>query len=147
MPRKKIAPVKRLLQKSVSDLTKNVESFFVDILVENTPEPLKDFVVSSLGAPRTGVEAIYRDKLAAKSKGKTEVQTPDGRIDILTKREVIEVKSAAAWKHALGQVLAYGKHYPSHQKRLHLYGELSKDKLAQIKQQCKLYDVTVTWEK
>lgn len=147
MPRKKIDPLQRLIQKSVLDLTENVENFFVDILIENTPEPLKDFVESSLGASRTGVEAIYRDRLAAKLKGKTEVQTPDGRIDILTTKEVIEVKSASAWKHALGQVLAYGKHYPSRQKRLHLYGELSKDKLAKIRQHCKLYNVSVTWEK
>nr|WP_290222762.1 hypothetical protein [Trichocoleus desertorum] len=147
MRRKKANPLQRLLKKSVSDFNQNLENFLVDTLIEVTPEPLKEFVESSFDRRQTGREAEYRDRLAAKLKGKIEVQTPDGRIDVLTKKEVIEVKCAPDWKHGLGQVLAYSKYYPSHQKRLHLYGEVTPQKLRQIKQQCQSHEVAVTWEK
>jgi hypothetical protein len=147
MPKKKADPLQRLIQKSVSDLSQNLEDFLVDALIDVTPEPFKELVEISFDRDKSVREAEYRDRLAAKLKGKTEVQTPNGRIDVLTKKEVIEVKCAPDWKHGLGQVLAYSKYYPSHQKRLHLYGEITQQKLRQIKQQCQGHDVTVTWEK
>jgi hypothetical protein len=92
-------------------------------------------------------ESWYRDKLARSLGGQTEVQTVDGRIDILTAREIIEVKTAHNWKHALGQILVYGKHYPYHQKRIHLYGKISEDGLRQAKLSCQSHNVIVTREK
>jgi hypothetical protein len=91
-------------------------------------------------------ESWYRDKLAKSLGGQTEVQTVDGRIDVLTVREIIEVKTARNWKHALGQILVYGKHYPYHQKRIHLYGKISEDGLRQAKLSCQSHNVIVTRE-
>lgn len=91
-------------------------------------------------------EAWYRDRLARELNGEIEVSTPVGRIDVLSSREIIEVKVAHQWKHALGQVLAYGHYYPYHQKRIHLYGEHSPADIAQARQQCQRHEVKVTWE-
>lgn len=48
--------------------------------------------------------------------------TPSGCIDCLTKYEVIEVKHYRNWKSGIGQVISYASHYPSHDKRVHLFG-------------------------
>lgn len=50
-----------------------------------------------------------------------EVYTPVGFIDILLPDTVVEIKNFARWKHALGQVLAYGLHYPDRTKIIHAY--------------------------
>jgi hypothetical protein len=100
------------------------------------------------GARRSkrGTEAVYRDQLALSLGGVTEVVTPSGRIDIVTATEIIEVKAAARWKHALGQILSYGRYYPLHQKRIHLYGEIDPRLLEQVREQCACYGVNVTWQ-
>ena len=77
---------------------------------------------------------------------KTEVKTLSGNIDILTTNEIIEVKKIESWKHAVGQVLVYSYYYPSHQKRIHLYGETQESFLKMIKQHCKKLKILVTWE-
>ncbi len=91
-------------------------------------------------------EAWYQSRLAQKLGGQTEVSTPDGRIDILTWNEVIEVKTVKQWKQAMGQVLIYGHHYPFHRKRVHLYGAVLPEQLERIRQQCESHGVSVTWE-
>ena len=50
--------------------------------------------------------------------GQREVNTPCGRIDILTKEQIIEVKEYKGWKAALGQILVYSNFYPEHQRRI-----------------------------
>ncbi len=40
-----------------------------------------------------------------------ELQVSYGRIDILTDKEIIEVKEGFVWKSALGQILIYGHFY------------------------------------
>jgi Holliday junction resolvase RusA-like endonuclease len=97
--------------------------------------------------PPSQGESWYRDKLAKSLGGQTEVQTVDGRIDILTATEIIEVKTTHNWKHALGQILVYGKHYPYHQKRIHLYGNISEDSLQKAILICRSHNVLVTREK
>jgi hypothetical protein len=89
----------------------------------------------------------FRIAIAKSLGGQTEVQTVDGRIDILTATEIIEVKTARNWKHALGQILVYGKHYPYHQKRIHLYGNISEDSLQKAILICRSHNVLVTREK
>lgn len=69
------------------------------------PEPL-------ISNPIEGTEAWYRDRLAKQLKGRIEVPTEAGRIDILTDTEVIEVKRSNKWKDAIGQVKSYGYYYP-----------------------------------
>lgn len=91
-------------------------------------------------------EVQYKRDLAKQLNGKVEVKTLAGTIDILTMTEIIEVKEVKAWKHALGQVLVYGHYYPSHQKRIHLYGETQDSFLKMICSHCKKFNVTVTWE-
>jgi hypothetical protein len=87
-------------------------------------------------------------KRLAKTLGKVqrEVPTLAGNVDLLTERELIEVKSVKNWKCAVGQVLIYGQSYPEHQKRIHLFGEASRDFLSMIRTYCTALDIDVTWE-
>lgn len=77
---------------------------------------------------------------------KREVPTLAGKIDILTERELIEVKSVNNWKCAVGQVLIYGQSYCDRQKRIHLFGEASPSFLSMIRSYCAVFDIEVTWE-
>jgi hypothetical protein len=79
-------------------------------------------------------------------KVKREVPTFAGNIDLLTDRELIEVKSIKSWKCAVGQVLIYGQSYPTHQKRIHLFGEASREFVSMIRSSCAPLDIDVTWE-
>lgn len=72
--------------------------------------------------PNEPSESFVRDALAAREHGETEVVTLDGRIDVLTDTEVIECKNVRRYKDAIGQVMCYGRHYPNHVKRIHLFG-------------------------
>lgn len=93
------------------------------------------------------IEAVIQKKLAEQSGGQVEVPTESGRIDVLTSTEIIEIKRIDQWKSALGQVLAYGIFYPSHQKRLHLFGSYKNESyLDFIKETCKNFDVIISWE-
>lgn len=121
-----------------NDLQRTARSF-VRWLINGEGKP--DLPVTP---PAKGSEAWYRDRLAEQLGGKTEVVTPNGRIDILTKAEVIEVKAINDWKHALGQVLVYGQSYPKHALRIHLYGQATEKKLQRIREQCKRHGVTIS---
>jgi hypothetical protein len=107
-----------------------------------------DVLEFSQGQRRRGKskESDYSNALALSLNGKREVSTIAGNIDILTHTQIIEVKPVAMWKHALGQVLAYSTFYPSHQKRIHLFGETQESFLAMISSVCKKFNVIVTWE-
>jgi len=91
-------------------------------------------------------ESYYRDKLAKFLNGQTEVIVPTGRIDILTRCQIIEVKHISNWKAALGQIIVYGNYYPHHQKRLHLFGENNDALILLIVEQCKKQNVIATFE-
>lgn len=91
-------------------------------------------------------ESDYSRKLSVSLNGKREISTLAGNIDILTQTEVIEVKTVSMWKAALGQVLVYGTFYPSHKKRIHLYGETQESFLEMVRQCCSKFNVVVTWE-
>ncbi|MBJ7899456.1 MAG: hypothetical protein GC158_05970 [Cyanobacteria bacterium RI_101] len=96
--------------------------------------------------PSQGSESWYRDRLARKLKGKTEVQTPAGRIDIVTQTEIIELKSAPNWKAAIGQIKCYGEYYPNHRQRIHLFGEIKETKLKMMQRACQQENIELTWE-
>jgi len=85
-------------------------------------------------------------RLAKELKGETEVLTEVGSIDVLTKTEIIEVKLAKGWKHAIGQVVCYGFYYPSLQKRIHLVGKCHPSMTATIEKICLSNGVIVSWE-
>lgn len=95
---------------------------------------------------RKSKESDYSNDLAQKLNGCREVKTLAGNIDVLTSSEIIEVKNVSSWKSALGQVLVYGDYYPSHTKRIHLYGETQESFLNMIRSHCKKLKVVMTWE-
>lgn len=91
------------------------------------------------------VELRIAKRLAIKEFGITEFILPNGRIDVLTAEEIIEVKKASAWKHALGQVLSYKAYFPSQQARIHLFGTSNYSR-GIIENACHPLNVRVTWE-
>jgi hypothetical protein len=100
----------------------------------------------SITPPKLHSEAWYRDRLAKKLHGKTEVSTPVGRIDIVTNTEIIELKNVKNWKGAIGQIKSYGKFYPAHKLRVHLFGAITKTKLQQAQSICLSENIILTWE-
>lgn len=90
-------------------------------------------------------ESQISNRLAKALGGKREVSTPAGRIDVLTATEVIEIKKSTEWKNGVGQIQAYQLYYPTHGKRLHLFGEPLKN-LADVKIVCAMLDITLTHE-
>lgn len=93
------------------------------------------------------IEFLIRDRLQSQLGGLAEVKTPNGRIDLLTATEIVEVKQINDWKSALGQILAYSAFYPEHQKRLHLFGSPKcKNQIPEIANSCLPFNVLVTFE-
>lgn len=95
-----------------------------------------------------GREAVIRDALAATEGGKTEVRTSDGHFaDIVTEREVIEVKLAKNAMYALGQVLYYIIDWPQHTPRVHLFGtekEMAALDMERVRTFCRVHNVRLT---
>ena len=92
------------------------------------------------------LESEYKANLAKILKGKPEVPTLAGNIDLLTATEIIEVKRVKDWKHAIGQVLIYSAYFPKHRKRIHLFGEIDDLYLALISNHAEAFNIIVTWE-
>jgi len=86
------------------------------------------------------LQKIYGDNV------ETEVHTPVGNADIVTPDEIIEVKEAKCWKHALGQAMAYGIHLPDKKKRIHLFRGNNRENRKVIEETCKAVGVAVSWE-
>ena len=78
--------------------------------------------------------------------GTREVPVPGGKIDLLTKTQIIEVKKASKCTQALGQILVYSIFYPNHQKRVHLFGKANYKLIEAFEEQCKLLNIIVTWD-
>lgn len=91
-------------------------------------------------------ENNVRNKLQEQIGGVKEVITSAGNIDLLTSHSIIEVKHIKSWKHALGQILVYSKYYPSHTKRIHLFGNTTTEYRNLVNDHCSLFNVLVTWE-
>lgn len=142
--------------KKIARLTESQAQFFLSrsrrgLTLEDANELAElgfDFsmFISDYVNKNTAREVDYSDKLASELNGKREAVTLAGNIDVLTATEVIEVKVVKAWKCALGQVLVYGSYYPSHKKRIHLFGETQELFLKMIKSHCSRFKVIVTWE-
>nr|AEX63341.1 putative KilA-N domain-containing protein [Moumouvirus Monve] len=73
-------------------------------------------------------EKIIQEKLLIKLGGSVEVKTKIGKIDLLTKDTIIEIKDYDDWKHGLGQLLSYSFFYPN-KKNVYIYSILEKIKL------------------
>lgn len=97
--------------------------------------------------PKLLSEGQIRDKLAFQLKGEIEIATIAGNIDILTSTEIIEVKEVRSWKSAVGQILIYGNYYPTHSRRIHLFGFAHSQFKEMVETNCKKLDIQVTWER
>ncbi|AKI79717.1 kila N-terminal domain N1R/P28 DNA binding protein [Acanthamoeba polyphaga mimivirus] len=86
-------------------------------------------------------EKSIQFKLQKKYGGKIEVSTKYGKIDLLTSDKVIEIKSYCNWKHALGQVLAYGDVYFHKRKCICLFDIPDDVNTSVIKKLLDKYDV------
>jgi hypothetical protein len=98
---------------------------------------------------RVGLERIVASRLSAALAGEEQVQCANGRIDILTTTEVIEVKRFHLWKAAMGQVQVYREDFPKLGARLHLFATAEDDvmgRLARVSKMCAKFDVRVTFE-
>ena len=91
-------------------------------------------------------ERDVRDRLQSQLGGKVEAYTKYGLIDLLTETELIEIKTIDRWKDAIGHILAKSNKYPTHAKRLHLFGP--KDPILEtIEEVCTPHSIRVTFEK
>jgi len=90
-------------------------------------------------------ELLWQQLIAKRTKGAIEVITPIGNIDVLCDSSLYEVKHVKQWKHALGQVLAYGYFHPSKKKKLYLFGVSAKKLQTKIETICNFYDVHVVF--
>lgn len=110
---------------------KNNEEIYVDKLINLVPN-----------------ENFFKEReillyLQVKYGGNIEVLTDVGKIDLLTNTDIIEIKNAKLWKHALGQILAYSIYYPNHKKIIYLFDYDKKD--SNIENCCKIYNVEVQY--
>jgi hypothetical protein len=94
--------------------------------------------------PLAGREKVVQIRLHKELGGDMEVKTPAGFIDLLTETEVIEIKHADHWKHAVGQVMAYASFYPHHKKRIHLFDATINNKM--IEEICRTCCIAVSYE-
>ena len=95
----------------------------------------------------TYIEKAVRDHLQSQIGGLAEVDTPAGKIELLTATEIFEVKAFRDWKAALGQVLVYSAFYPKRQKRIHLFCSKHEFKqLSDIESACLSFEIRVTGE-
>lgn len=85
-------------------------------------------------------------RLQRKLGGSIEVVTPAGKIDLLTSTEIIEIKKVCNWKAAIGQVMVYSLYYPSHQRRIHLFGQYHQSYRLMVEKDCEKLGIIVTWE-
>lgn len=67
------------------------------------------FLTIGVSLPSFGQnEAYYIEVINKTLKGQTEVKVENGRVDIVTDDNAIEVEWASNWKHSVGQALWYG---------------------------------------
>ena len=90
-------------------------------------------------------EKIVRDRLQMQLGGRVEAPSPWGPIDLLTDHQLIEIKIIHRWKEALGHLLPKSEAYPTHAKRLHLFGTQPKN-LDRITDYCTKQGIEVSFE-
>lgn len=91
------------------------------------PSDVKQIRKKKLKYKSDNKETFYQNLLHKELGGKKEVNTPAGRIDLLTDTELIEIKKYEKWKSAIGQLLSYSHFYPAHKKILALFGNSDKN--------------------
>lgn len=86
-------------------------------------------------------EKKWQELIAAQEQGTMEVETRRGRIDVLTPTKVIEVKRAALWKHAVGQVLCYRREYKDRVAAIYLFDSADAPNI--IREDCEAFGIEV----
>ena len=97
--------------------------------------------------PVTESESMVKERLV-KSLVQTEVRLESGIVDVVTRDEIIEIKKASLWKHALGQILAYAfePECRNKNKRIHLFGSVKDKTKTKIVACCAHYGVSVSFD-
>jgi len=90
-------------------------------------------------------EKQLQSLLHKKRGGSIEVSTPAGRIDLLTSRFIIEIKTVKSWKSGLGQLLVYQDYYPSHGLILVLFGACHSSFKKMVEHHCSKFNIKVEW--
>ena len=109
-------------------------------LAQNLPTPLQKIQSSNL------LESQIQQRLAQRFGCKREVRCPSGRVDLLSKDMLIEVKSARQWKSAVGQVLAYSTHFPSRQNIIYLFDVPENFDIDMVRNACSMFGIEVMTE-
>lgn len=92
---------------------------------------------------KQGDERAVQLSLQRQLGGHTEVQTPYGRIDLLTENKIIEIKTVKQWKSGIGQLLSYGQSYPDHEKVLYLFGDVDTINISDVKHVLATLDISL----
>lgn len=103
------------------DKALEVKSHPTVVKVKQSNKLLKRYAPAYDDKPKHYKEYAIVLRLQAKLGGLREESTPSGNIDLLTADKLIEVKSGECWKNGIGQLMAYGFHYPDRQKVLYLF--------------------------
>lgn len=77
--------------------------------------------------------------------GEREVETPGGRVDLVTDEYVIEIKHISRWIEG-AKVLVYAKHFPTKKPRIHLFGGYTQSTRQLVEQELSPLGIVVTWE-
>lgn len=91
-------------------------------------------------------EAQVRDRLAKKLKGEIEVKCPAGRIDIVTAKEIIEVKKYNNWTNAIGQIAQYWIYNKDKRPRIHIFDIPKGASLGEMVEVCARFDIGLSFE-
>ena len=92
------------------------------------------------------IEYNIQTKLELELKG-TKVVCDYGRVDLMTKDTIIEIKKWDEHKKAIGQILGYSVYFPLYKKRIHFFGQRPSDKVVKaIEEVCKHYKILITSE-
>jgi hypothetical protein len=98
--------------------------------------------------PKILIEKIVRNNISEMENGKIEIQCKYGIVDVVTNYEIIEIKRAEKYKHALGQILSYFCDFPNKIPRVHLFHEdenILNEIINKIKPLFKIYNVKLTY--
>ncbi len=92
-------------------------------------------------------EREVSDRLQKRLGGVREDINPSGIADLVTDKELIEVKNCINWQQAIGQILDYAQHYPNKTMRIHLFGAKADTKAIDARRICAPLNIEVTYEK
>jgi len=85
-------------------------------------QTLGDCVTNYPSADSNQEEKKWQQFIADRENAQTEAKVKGGRVDVLSDSNVIEVKRACDWKHALGQVLVYSQSFEDRVPWICLFG-------------------------